>query len=340
MVCGLPWLPAAAAGLPFSWDRSPDPAVIGYRIYSGPASGHYVSSVDAGATNAVILPEVPVGENRYFAVVGYTATGRETLPSNEVGFPIQLSVPPAQVVSPNDVAGFAVSAISPYEDATLNFSLLSHTFGLTIEPAQGGVTWRVPRIGLAPDSFLVIVAVSDGFTSATNSFFVAVDFGAPRIVTDLQDQTVKRGSPVTLRIATTGTVHPAYQWFFNGGQVVGATNGTLGFTAGLTNAGRYHVSVLDGTNIVSSREALLQVSETFQLALQPDAGGLAGLTLGAQDGSPVTAAEYSLLTLQYSTNLLNWLAVTNSGAVVNGHLVIRDDVSRQPVRFYRLLKLP
>ncbi|HVY71150.1 MAG TPA: hypothetical protein VHH73_14555, partial [Verrucomicrobiae bacterium] len=161
-----------------------------------------------------------------------------------------------------------------------------------------------------------------------------------RIVKDLADQVVEGGVPLVLSVTTAGSTGPAYQWFFNGSEIGGATNASLALTPGLENAGRYRVSATDGSIVLSSREALIQVDEAFALELQFATGGPVALSVGARNGLPVPVSDFSRLTLQYSTNLVDWLVVTNHGSVLNDKLRIEDDTHDDPVRFYRLLAQP
>ncbi len=74
----------SSTSLTMAWNPSPDPAATGYTISYGLASGSYTGSLDAGnATNAT-LDGLDAGATYYFVVTAYDATGRQSLPSNEV----------------------------------------------------------------------------------------------------------------------------------------------------------------------------------------------------------------------------------------------------------------
>lgn len=83
---------AAAGAWTISWDASPDPAVLGYRVHVSRAPGVIVGGtantvIAAGTATSVRLPEVPVGEVRYAVVTAYAAAAIESLPSAEVVWP-------------------------------------------------------------------------------------------------------------------------------------------------------------------------------------------------------------------------------------------------------------
>jgi len=64
----------------------------------------------------------------------------------------------------------------------------------------------------------------------------------PSTTTPPTNQAVTVGGTVNLSILAAGTAPLSYQWFENGGAVLGATNSTLTFAnAGVTNSGVYYV---------------------------------------------------------------------------------------------------
>lgn len=67
----------------FTWDPSPDPDIIGYKLYYGTASGQYEESVDIGNTTSHLLSVVKPGTH-YFAVTAYKPGPIESGFSNEV----------------------------------------------------------------------------------------------------------------------------------------------------------------------------------------------------------------------------------------------------------------
>ena len=66
-----------------SWEPSPSPNVIGYRVYIGTTSGVYSSSINVGSATTCTFSNLAVG-NYYFAVRAYSASGAESGYSNEV----------------------------------------------------------------------------------------------------------------------------------------------------------------------------------------------------------------------------------------------------------------
>ena len=64
---------SAAAQVTLAWDASYDPEVVGYKLYSGPASRTYGTPVDVGNVTRYTVTGMEDGKTRYFAVTAYDA---------------------------------------------------------------------------------------------------------------------------------------------------------------------------------------------------------------------------------------------------------------------------
>ncbi|MCX8090786.1 MAG: immunoglobulin domain-containing protein [Verrucomicrobiae bacterium] len=83
---------------------------------------------------------------------------------------------------------------------------------------------------------------------------------APGIVTDAVSRVVDAGKPVSLRIEAAGTAPLAFQWFFNGAKLAGATSNQLAFNpAQLNHAGDYFCVVSNAHGMATSRVVSLTV---------------------------------------------------------------------------------
>jgi chitinase len=77
-----------------SWDESHDRTVKGYRLRYGVSSGRkYFHVLDVGKATSCKLPDLIPGKKYYFVVTAYNASGRDSLPSNEVTFTAPKSTP-------------------------------------------------------------------------------------------------------------------------------------------------------------------------------------------------------------------------------------------------------
>jgi hypothetical protein len=73
-----------AAEVTLAWDPNPEPAVEGYRVYYGKASGFYTNVVDVGNRTDCVIPGLEAGTTYFFACTAYSATGDESNFSGEI----------------------------------------------------------------------------------------------------------------------------------------------------------------------------------------------------------------------------------------------------------------
>lgn len=111
---------SAAQGATASWDRNPEPNVIGYRLSYGTASGRYDATIDVGnVTTAQFFP--PAGNRYYVVVQAYTSTGEVSAPSAE-----------AVIDIPSTTSSFPVLNTAPdFHHATLRFHSAGSVSGVT-----------------------------------------------------------------------------------------------------------------------------------------------------------------------------------------------------------------
>jgi hypothetical protein len=64
-------------------DRTPLTDLAGYKIYYGPSSGNYITSLDVGNSTSYILNNLTTG-TYYIAITSYNTAGIESTFSNEV----------------------------------------------------------------------------------------------------------------------------------------------------------------------------------------------------------------------------------------------------------------
>src|SRR5213593_415627 len=93
---------ASGASVALTWNPSPDPAVVGYFLYIGTASGSYTIKLDVGNYSGTTVSGLLQGRTYYFASTAYDASGYESpLSSPEVSAAIpDISPPEAIITSP------------------------------------------------------------------------------------------------------------------------------------------------------------------------------------------------------------------------------------------------
>ena len=76
----------ASQQVAITWHPSPEPAIAGYRVYYGPASGNYTNVVVVGNVTNAVVAGLTAGRNYYFAATAYNLLGLESEFSNEAVF--------------------------------------------------------------------------------------------------------------------------------------------------------------------------------------------------------------------------------------------------------------
>jgi hypothetical protein len=96
----------------------------------------------------------------------------------------------------------------------------------------------------------------------------------PVIVNHPEGQAASAGTDTTLAVSAEGTPPLGYQWTFNGGYLVGATNSNLTLTnVQLFQAGDYQVIVTNSAGVMTSEVATLSVSWRPDFLWAQQAGG-------------------------------------------------------------------
>ncbi len=73
-----------AGSMTLSWEASPSPDLMGYKVYIGTAPGEYFSIRDVGATTEVTFTDLSRTKRYYFVVTAYDSLGNESRFSEEV----------------------------------------------------------------------------------------------------------------------------------------------------------------------------------------------------------------------------------------------------------------
>jgi uncharacterized repeat protein (TIGR03803 family) len=138
------------------------------------------------------------------------------------------------------------------------------------------------------------------------------------------------GRSVSFTVSVSGTAPFHYQWRFNGGSILDATNAAYAIQAvGATNTGNYSVVVTNSAGSVTSSNGVLTVIVLPTLGLQLSAGcPLLGLN-GMLSNNFVVQYSSNLA----GTNWINLLSLTNLPA--NPYLFLDSGGVGKPARFYR-----
>jgi len=90
---GIPaWVSNLTTHVHLAWDASPDPSVVGYRVYWGPASGFYTNSAAVGNTTNCTITNLSHA-TYYFNATAYNSTGQESVFSGEISATVPYNPP-------------------------------------------------------------------------------------------------------------------------------------------------------------------------------------------------------------------------------------------------------
>jgi hypothetical protein len=153
-------------------------------------------------------------------------------------------------------------------------------------------------------------------------------------------QTNVGGATISLDVAVTGVGPINFQWFKFGTNPVGgnATDLTIS-NATRSDSGIYSAVASNGGGSTSSSNAIvvIRVPQLLKLGQQPD--GTFVLTSGDADGGLLSSTDITNLQPQASSNLFDWVPMTNSLILTNGTLLLTDpDATNHPSRYYRIIE--
>ncbi len=189
----------ANGSVTLAWNPNLDPAVAGYNIYCGTASGAYTNEIDAGnATNVTLSGLVP-GTAYYFAATTYSTAGIESTLSSEVAYLVPLTAaatnqPPTLNILGNLIlnenAGLqtvnlsSITSGATNENQVLslmatssNTNLIPHPTVNYASPGTNGSLNFTP-VALANGTATITVTVNDGGASnniVTRTFTITVN---------------------------------------------------------------------------------------------------------------------------------------------------------------------
>ncbi len=236
---------------------------------------------------------------------------------------------PAFIVTP------LASQLVSYGDTT-SFSVLAGGF-----PTPTNFQWSFngsPILGSNSSSLLIptvatnklgtySVTVSNAYGSAQSSATLTM---RPSLVTPFAGISGLWGQPGTLSVVATGSGSLSFQWYKDGVAIVGA-NGTTYYISSLqfTNGGNYSVVVSSAYGSVTNAAAPLAVRPSDTIF-----GVYAGITVVGSAGN-----SYSI---QYSSDLVNWITATN--ITLDQPSANWSDYSADfrsnPGRYYRVIPAP
>jgi len=222
-----------SGGVNIGWNASPDPSVIGYKIYYGTESRNLVAWVDAGNQLSGSVEGLTAGSTYFFAVTAYAGSGLESDFSSEVSTTIAGIDPPgvvlvapasgSSVIAPASLA--LVASVTPNGRAIQRVRFLQN--GVLIGE-RGTSPYTFTWSGVAAGNYLlqaeVVFDAGQTVLSSTNSVTVVSSSTLPTIVMSNSLSETPFEAPATIPLAAQvvangRTVHQVN--FYNGSKLLG-----------------------------------------------------------------------------------------------------------------------
>src|SRR2546422_606574 len=155
VLCSLAPALSSAAQVTLAWDPNTETDLAGYKLYYGPSSGSYQSSVDVGNLTSYTLSGLLEGRIYYFAVTAYNLSLGESGFSNEVSKAI------ADVTSPT------VSLTAPVTGVTASGTVMVSA-SATDNVGIVGVQFKLDGVNLGAEDTTNAYSISWNSTLAAN----------------------------------------------------------------------------------------------------------------------------------------------------------------------------
>lgn len=297
----------------------------------------------SGATNSTLTISNVLGADRgsYSVVITNVADGAVTssIVTLTVNDPLITSQPANRTNFPGTTAMFSVSAAGTtplgYQWVKNGTNYLANTNNIS-----GATTTTLTLTNVAQsDAGGYTVIVTNPAGSVTSSATILTVLVAPAITTQPESRTNHYGTTATFTVVASGTAPLAYQWRKGGADLPTGTDPVLALlNVTRCDGGVYSVLVTNIAGSALSSNALLVVRVPQRLGtpiLQAD--GSCVVFSGDADGGLLTMNNLANFELYASTNIEDWLPLTNCLSVTNGQLRVCDpDSANLPQRFYRI----
>jgi photosystem II stability/assembly factor-like uncharacterized protein len=207
-----------------------------------------------------------------------------------------------------------------------------------LHTTNGGASWS--PVGFS-DTFFInrfrFLSPGLGFASGGNLYLYSVPVG---ITNQPANAVVVGPTNVTFTVSAVGTAPLSYQWTYNGTNIPNNNSPILALTNVLRqDDGTYAVYVSNNYGAIQSSNTVLRVilSERFGPPQLLPGNQIQLLFNDADGGAILTSNDLAGFQVYASTNLMNWIPLTNSLTLTNGSVILLDAITNQSQRFYKVL---
>jgi len=231
-------------------------------------------------------------------------------PSSATGPPPIITVQPQSQNVP--LLGIVTFYVTAQSGTTMTYQWYKN--GTLISGATSSSYTILTVLGSDAGVYYVRITNAGGTVQSDNAYLNIAP--PPGITTQPQSQTVIKGQSASFSCMATSSIPMAYQWFFKGNLLSGATASTYTMThVDNGNAGNYYVVVANSTGGTTSQVATLTVLVPPSISSQPQS---VTAFRGQSIGFTVTAEGTAPLSYQWFFKGSAILGATNSGlAIIN-----------------------
>ncbi len=282
---------------------------LSYQWQAGPAGGPYTNLNDGGqitgsASNVLTISSLTANWSGGYQVIVSNNGGSVTSAPAILTLPPQILTQPA---SQTAIAGGNAS-LSVVANGSAPLSYQWNFQGVNVPGATNA--WLTLANAQPTNAGNYSVVIANNVGSVTSSVATLTVLVPPAITTPPQDQTLVLGQATSFAVVASGSAPLAYQWYFNGANILAATNSLLALTnVQTTSAGNYSVVVTNVAGAATSSVATLTVLVPPTISIPPQSQTV---TQGLNAAFSVAASGTAPLAYQWYFNGANIPAATNS----------------------------